>query len=97
MNLDGHLSEAETWIQKAIEEDQKENGTRFSLGRDYALYAEWHKRKGDRPLAREKMGTAIEILRECGADGWVEKSTEKELAAYSANQAVVHHPQFLGG
>jgi len=34
LNLDeGHLSEAEAWIQKAIEEDQR-NGTRFLLGRD---------------------------------------------------------------
>ena len=55
MNLDGHLSEAETWIQKAIEEDQR-NGTRFSLGRDYALYAEWHKRKGDRPWPGKRWG-----------------------------------------
>ena len=78
MNLDGHLSEAESWIQKAIEEDQR-NGTRFILGRDYALYAEWHKRNGDRSKCQETLGRAIEILKECGADGWVEKY-EKELA-----------------
>ena len=80
MNLDdGHLSEAQTWIQKAIEEDQR-NGTRFFLGRDYALYAEWFKRKGDRSNARENLGKAVEIMKECGADGWVEKY-EKELTA----------------
>jgi hypothetical protein len=52
----------------------------FNLGRDYALYAEFFKRKGDRSKTRENLGKAIEILKECGADGWVEKA-EKELAA----------------
>jgi tetratricopeptide (TPR) repeat protein len=80
MNLDDcHLTEAQTWIQKAIEEDQR-NCTRFILGRDYALYAEWFKRKGDRPKARENLGKAVEIMKACGADGWVEKY-EKELTA----------------
>jgi len=80
LNLDdGHMSEAEIWIQKAIEEDQR-NGMRFFLGRDYTLYAEWHKRNGDRSKARENLGRAIEILKECGADGWVERYG-KELAA----------------
>jgi hypothetical protein len=37
MNMvNGHLPEAETWIQKAVNEDQT-NGKRFFLGRDYAL------------------------------------------------------------
>jgi class 3 adenylate cyclase/tetratricopeptide (TPR) repeat protein len=74
---DAHMPEAEAWIQKAVEEDQK-NGMRFSLGKDYALYAEWFKRKGDRSKARENLKRAIEILKECGADGWVGKY-EKEL------------------
>jgi len=52
------------------------------LGKDYALYAQWFKRKGDRLKARENLGTAIEILKECGADGWVSKY-EKELASIS--------------
>ncbi len=53
---------------------------RFHLGNDYALYAELFRRKGDRLKAREILGKAIEVLKECGADGWVEKY-EKELAA----------------
>ena len=32
--------------------------------------------------ARENLGKAIEILKECGADGWVNKY-EKELALLS--------------
>jgi hypothetical protein len=54
----------------------------FYLGRDYALYADFFKRDGDRLKARENLGRAIEILKECGADGWVEKY-ERELVALS--------------
>jgi len=83
LNVDNqHLSEAEHWIQKAIEADQR-NRMMINLGIDYALYAELFKRKGDRLKAQENLGKAIEILRECGADGWVEKY-EKELAAISS-------------
>ena len=44
------------------------------------LYAELFKRKGDQPKAKENLEKAIEVLTDCGADGWVEKY-EKELAA----------------
>jgi hypothetical protein len=54
----------------------------FHLGQDYALYAKLFKRKGDRLKARENLAKAIEILKECGADGWVVKA-EKELARIS--------------
>jgi hypothetical protein len=82
LNIDNqHTSEAEYWIKKAIEED-KRNGMMFHLGRDYVLYADFFKRKGDRLKARENLGRAIEILKECGADGWVRKY-EKELASIS--------------
>jgi tetratricopeptide (TPR) repeat protein len=82
LNIDDqHISEAEHWIQKTIESDQK-NRMMFHLGKDYALYAEFFKRKGDRLKAQENLGKAIEILKECGADGWVEKY-EKELAGIS--------------
>ena len=78
---DKHMVEAKHWIEKAIEADQR-NRMKFHLGRDYALYAEWFKRKGDRSKALENLGRAIEILKECGADGWVEKY-EKELTSLS--------------
>ena len=82
LNIDNqHTSEAEHWIKKAVEED-KRNGMKFRLGRDYALYAELFKRKGDRLKAQENLGEAIEILKECGADGWVSRY-EKELALIS--------------
>jgi tetratricopeptide (TPR) repeat protein len=82
LNIDDqHMSEAEDWIKKAIKADQI-NGMMWHLGRDYALYAELFKRKGDQSKARENIGKAIEILKECGADGWVEKY-EKELVALS--------------
>jgi tetratricopeptide (TPR) repeat protein len=82
LNIDEqHISEAEDWVKKAIETD-KRNCTMWSLGGDYALYAELFKRKGDQSKATENMGKAIEIFSECGADGWVEKY-EKEMAAFS--------------
>ncbi len=82
LNIDDqHISEAEHWIRKAIEADQR-NRTMFHLGKDYSLYAELFNGKGDRLKARENLGKAIEIFKECGADGWVEKY-EKELAKLS--------------
>ena len=51
----------------------------FDLGKNHALYAELLKRKGDLSGAKENLNTAMEILKECGADGWVKKYQE-ELA-----------------
>ena len=74
---DPHLADAEFWIRKGIEASER-NGMRFYLGQAHASYAELFRRKGERPKAREHIGKAIEIMKECGADGWVEKY-EKEL------------------
>jgi tetratricopeptide (TPR) repeat protein len=80
LNMDeNHLSDAEDWIRQAIDADQR-NGTMFHLAKDYALCADLFKRKDDIPKAKENLTRAIEIFKECGADGWVEKY-EKELAA----------------
>ena len=80
LNIDDqHMPEAEHWIQKGIEADER-NGMRFNLAQGHALYAQWYKRKGDRLKAQENLGKAIEIYRECDADGWVKK-TEQELAS----------------
>jgi len=78
LNIDDqHISEAEHWILKAIEADQR-NRMMFHLGKGYALYGELFKRKGERLKAQENLGKAIKIFKECGADGWVKKY-EKEL------------------
>jgi predicted ATPase/class 3 adenylate cyclase len=80
LNLDDdHTPEAEEWLMKAIEAD-KRDGMMFYLGKDYALYAKLLRRKKDLPEAQENLTKAIEIFKECGADGWVEKY-EKELAS----------------
>ncbi len=80
LNLnDQHISEAEDWIKKAIEAD-KSNGMKWHLAKDYARYAELFKQREDLPKVRENLSKAIEIFKECGADGWVEKY-EKELSA----------------
>ncbi|MBL7205684.1 MAG: AAA family ATPase [Desulfobacteraceae bacterium] len=76
-----HLFEAKNWINEAIEADRR-NGVMFHLGQDYTLYAELFRRKDDRSKAKENLNKAIEIFKECGADGWVEKY-EKELASVS--------------
>lgn len=76
LNIDDqHMVEAEDWIKKAIEA-HKRDGMMWHLGRDYALYAELLKRKGDPAQAKENLNTAIQILKECGADGWVKKAEE---------------------
>jgi predicted ATPase/class 3 adenylate cyclase len=80
LNIDDqHITEAEDWIKKSIETNQK-YGMLWQLARDYALYAELFKRKGDSLKAKENLCKAIEIFKECGADGWVDKY-EKEMAA----------------
>jgi class 3 adenylate cyclase/tetratricopeptide (TPR) repeat protein len=82
LNIDDqYISEAEDWIKKAIETNQK-YGIMWQLAQDYAIYAEFYKRKNDLLNAKEKLDTAIEIFKECGADGWVEKY-EKDLASLS--------------
>jgi tetratricopeptide (TPR) repeat protein len=82
MNFNDHLMpESEDWIRSGIEAHQR-NGMKLDLGRDYKLYAEWFKRKGDQPRTKENLRKAIDILKECGADGWVEKY-EKELEPIS--------------
>jgi len=79
LNIDNqHISDTESWVKKAIEAD-KRNGVMFELGKDYALYAELFKRKGDKSKAKENLRKAIETYKECGADGWMKKA-EKELA-----------------
>ena len=82
LNIDDqHISEAEEWINKAIKADTR-NGTRWHLANDYAVYGDILKRKGDQSGAKENLTKAIEIFKECGADGWVEKY-EEELEALS--------------
>jgi hypothetical protein len=41
----GNASEAEAWVAKAIEADDK-NGRVFLLGKDYALCADLFRRRG---------------------------------------------------
>ena len=77
---DQHISEAEDWIRKSIEANQKYS-MMWDLAQDYALYAELFKRKDDFTKAKKNLSKAIEMFKECGADGWVEKY-EKELVAF---------------
>ncbi len=49
------------------------------MGMAHASYVELLKRKGSLAEAKENLNTAIEIFKECGADGWLKKY-EEELA-----------------
>ena len=70
-----HLAAAEDWICKAIEAD-KRNGMRCDLGRDYTIYGEFFRRKGESSKTKESLERAIGIFKECGADGWVRRTED---------------------
>jgi class 3 adenylate cyclase/tetratricopeptide (TPR) repeat protein len=65
-------AEAESLLNDAIATDER-YGTRWSLGQDHAALSELHQKKGDHASARHHLKRAIEIMQECGADGWVER------------------------
>ena len=82
LNIDNqHMVEAEKWIKRAIAFNTKYN-TKWELAHNYAMYADWFKKKGDRTGVKEQLTKAIGFFQECGADGWVEKN-QKELALIS--------------
>ena len=64
------MAEAEAWIRRAIDVDTR-YAVPWNLARDHALYADWFKKKGDIQGAKEQLTKAIDLFRECGADGWV--------------------------
>jgi tetratricopeptide (TPR) repeat protein len=77
LNIEGgYISEAEDWIKRAIERDMQNGMVYWHLAKDYVLYGELFKRKGDHSKSKENLNKAIEIFKECGADGWVEKVEE---------------------
>ena len=77
MHIDNdHLSDAGEWFQKAIEADSR-NGMRWQLATDHTFYADWFKKKGDIQGAKEQLTKAIDLFKECNADGWVTKTEEK--------------------
>jgi len=55
---DQQMPEAEDWIKKAIKA-HRSNGMKWQLGRDYALYAELFRRKGDKTKATEKLNVVL--------------------------------------
>jgi class 3 adenylate cyclase/tetratricopeptide (TPR) repeat protein len=73
---DNHIDIAEAWIRKAIELNEQYRMP-WDLARAYALYAEFFKKKGDPTQAKEKLGKAIDLMRVCGADGWVKRYEER--------------------
>jgi tetratricopeptide (TPR) repeat protein len=79
LNMDNqHIREAEDWIKRAIKSAER-NNMLWYLAKDYALYAELFKRKGEQSKAKENLNKAIELFKDCGAEGWADKY-EKELS-----------------
>ena len=48
-------------------------GMRYWQARTYGAFAEFYNKQGNQSDAKENLGKAIAIFKECGADGWVEK------------------------
>jgi len=69
---------AKEWIQNSIA-TLEEHNYKGLLWKPYVLYSELYKRQNNLPQAREQMNKAIDIMKECSADGWVDRY-EKELA-----------------
>jgi tetratricopeptide (TPR) repeat protein len=72
LHVDSQPTRAENWIKQVIAVDEHDS-FRFYLAQDYVLYAELQKRNDNPSEAREQLGKALEIFKECGAKGWVEK------------------------
>ena len=81
LNIDNqHIPDAEDWVKKAIETDSR-NDMMLHIGRDYALYADIFKRRGDKSNSRKNLIKATEIFK-CGANGYLKKAEEK-LTSFS--------------
>lgn len=61
----------------------------------FALYSDFFKKKGYHEQAREKLQTAIDLFRQCGADGWV-ANTRRSWRGYSGSQALQVQRAMLG-
>ena len=72
------IQKIENWVQKAINANQK-NGQTWNLGKNYVFSAELFKQRNKNLEAKENLSRAINMFKECGADGWVQKY-ENELA-----------------
>jgi len=49
----------------------------WQLACDYGLYADLFRLMSNNRNASKNLNKAIELFRECGADGWVKKSEDK--------------------
>ncbi len=82
MNIDDqYIPKAENWINKAIKAN-KSAGLKWHLAGDYALYANFSIKMKNQLKAKKYLKKAIDLFKECGADGWVKKY-KIELASLS--------------
>ena len=74
LNIDDqHFSEAEDWINGAMEADSRTD-MKWNLARDYALSADLYKRQKDKSKNKKSLSKAMKIFKECGARGWLNKN-----------------------
>jgi hypothetical protein len=74
------MNNASEWFRTSIEWDMKHEHT-FFLAQDYAAYARFLGKEDSAQMAKENMTKAIQIMKDCGADGWVVRY-EKELTEF---------------
>ena len=72
-----HFDKAEDWLRQAIQTDEKDKMKWFLAG-DHVVLSDLHERKGEKSKAEENLQTAINIFKQCGADGWVRR-IERQL------------------
>ena len=74
----GNFEEAEVWIKKAIELDES-TGNKWSLARNYMVYAKILAQKGYKAEAKEQHEKAESIFNSCGADGWIARLYDRNI------------------
>jgi class 3 adenylate cyclase/tetratricopeptide (TPR) repeat protein len=72
------LPEAEAWGEKALAL-HREGGMNLLAGRDYLFRAELEKRRGNVQAAQEQLTRAMDVFRDCGAEGYLRKAKKEWL------------------
>jgi len=76
MKIDGASETTWKWLLHATD-IRTRVGSEFWLGLDCHSYARFYRKQNDIVQAKEQLTKAIDILKTCGADGWVKKYEEE--------------------
>jgi len=72
---DRELHEAENWIKRAINL-HREYGMMWDLGVDHGVYAQLLRRSGSHREAEENRNKSKQLLKQCGAPRWIQKTDD---------------------